>query len=266
MPIHPTAIVDRTAEVDSTAEIGAYAIVEPAVRIGARTRIYAHAYLAQGTTLGQGCQIHPFAVVGHLPQDYKYKGEPSYLTVGDETVIREHVAIHRGTVPGSTTVIGRRCLLMCTAHVAHNCEIADDVIVAGTLSGHVEVGPRAFVSACGVHQFVRIGELAMLGGGARITVDVPPFMTAVERNRVIGPNVVGLRRAGLPAEERHELRQAFQRLYRSGLPFPEALEQVAQMVQTGAGRRFVAFLRAPSRRGFLISRSGAANRPEQTSV
>ncbi len=263
MPIHPTAIVDRTAEIDATAEIGAYAIVEPHVRIGARTRVYPQAYIAEGTTLGQGCQIHPCAVVGHLPQDYKYKGEPSYLTIGDETVVREHVAIHRGTMPGSTTVIGRRCLFMCTAHVAHNCMVADDVIVAGTLSGHVEVGPRAFVSACVVHQFVRVGELAMLGGGARITVDVPPFMTAIERNRVIGPNVVGLRRAGFLAEERHELRQAFQRLYRSGLAFPEALEQVAQMVQTDAGRRFVAFLRAPSKRGILISRPGTGARPEQ---
>ncbi len=263
MAIHSTAIVDRSAEIDPSADIGPYAIVEPDVRVGAHTRVYAHAYVAQGTTLGPGCQVHPFAVVGHLPQDYKFKGEPSYLTIGDETVVREHVAIHRGTMPGSTTVIGRRCLFMCTSHVGHNCIIADDVIVAGTLSGHVEVGPRAFISACAIHQFVRVGELAMLGGGARIFVDVPPFMTAIERNRVIGPNVVGLRRAGFPAEDRHELRQAFQRLYRSGLAFPEALEQVAQMVQTDAGRRLVAFLRAPSRRGFLISRSGTTGRPER---
>jgi UDP-N-acetylglucosamine acyltransferase len=264
MPIHPTAIIDKSAEIELTADIGPYAIVERGVRIGAGTRLYGHAYVAEGTTLGARCEVHPFAVLGHVPQDFKYQGEPSYLEVGDETVVREHVAIHRGTIPGSTTVIGKRCFIICTAHVGHNCIVADDVTIAGTLAGHVEVGPRAFVSACHVHQFVRIGELAMLGGGARIMMDVPPFMTAVERNQVVGPNVVGLRRAGLGNAERLELRQAYQKLYRSRLPFPAALEQVAQMVQTAVGQRLVAFLRAPSKRGIIVSRPALGDAAEPT--
>jgi UDP-N-acetylglucosamine acyltransferase len=262
MPIHPTAIIDKTAEIDPTADIGPYAIVERGVRIGAGTRLYGHAYVAEGTTLGARCQVHPFAVLGHLPQDFKYRGEPSYLEVGDETVIREHVAVHRGSMPGSTTVIGCRCLIMCTAHVGHNCIVADGATIAGTLAGHVEIGPRAFVSGCAVHQFVRIGELAMLGGGARVFMDVPPFMTAIERNQVVGPNVVGLRRAGFTSAERLEIRQVFQKLYRSRLAFPDALEQAAQMVQTAPGQRLVAFLRAPSKRGIIVSRPALGDAAE----
>jgi UDP-N-acetylglucosamine acyltransferase len=191
-------------------------------------------------------------VLGHVPQDLKWKPVPTYLTVGDGTIVREHVAVHRGTTPGSTTVIGKRCFLICTAHVGHNCTIGDDAIIAGLVAGHVEIGPRVFVSGgVVVHQFVRIGELAMIGGGARIGVDLPPFMTAIERNRVTGPNVVGLRRAGLTSEERFELRQCYTLMYREGLTFPQAVERIAALVKTPAGQRLLAFLQAPSKRGFL---------------
>ncbi len=252
MPIHPTAIIDRTAEIDPTAEIGAYAIVEKNVRVGPQTRLYAHAYVAEGTTLGQGCQIHPFAVVGHLPQDLKWEGAPSFTQVGDETVVREHATIHRGTTPSSTTIVGRHCYIMSTGHIGHNCVIGDHVIVANgaLLSGHVEAGPRAFVSGNSVvHQFARIGELAMIAGLARVPKDVPPFMLLGPAG-VVGPNVVGLRRAGLTSEERQELRQCYRVLYRSGLHFPEAVQRVADMVRTSPGRRLAEFLHAPSKRGF----------------
>jgi UDP-N-acetylglucosamine acyltransferase len=257
MPIHPTAIIDKSAEIAPSAEIGAYAIVERNVHIGAETRLYPHAYISEGTTLGRGCQIHPFAVVGHLPQDLKYKGETSFTQIGDNTVVREHATIHRGTMPGSTTIVGSRCYIMSTGHVGHNCVIGDDVIIAnsGLVSGHVDVGNRAFVSGnVSIHQFVRIGELAMIGGGATVATDVPPFMTVIERNYVSGPNVVGLRRAGFASAERLELRQAYKTLYRSGLAPGVALEQVAQAVCTGPGQRLVAFLRAPSRRGVMRDR------------
>lgn len=253
MAIHPTAIVDRRAELDPSVEVGAYAVIAADVRVGAGTRIYPHAYISEGTTLGQRCQVHPFAVVGHHPQDLKWQQQPSYTQIGDETIIREGAQVHRGTMPESTTIVGRRVYLMATGHVGHNCVIGDDVIIAnaGLVSGHVEIGPRAFVSGCAViHQFVRIGELAMIGGGVRVSTDVPPFML-VTPDGLAGTNVVGLHRAGFTAQQRQELRQAYKTLFRSGLPFARALAQVAETVQTDAGRRLVEFLRTPSRRGIM---------------
>ncbi len=256
MPIHPTAIVDRTAEIDPTADIGAYAVVEPDVRIGPEVRLYPHAYISRGTTLGPRCQIHPFAVVGHLPQDLKFSGEPTYTEVGADTVVREHATIHRGTMPGSKTLVGHHCYIMATGHIGHNCTVGNHVIIAnaGLIGGHITLGDRAFVSGCAViHQFTRIGELAMIGGGCRVTKDVPPFM-------IVGPqgpfnvNVVGLRRAGYSSEERLELRECFRILYREETFFPRAIERVAEKVRTAPGRRLVEFLQAPSKRGYLRKR------------
>jgi UDP-N-acetylglucosamine acyltransferase len=256
--IHPTAIVDKHAELDPTVEVGAYAIIEAGVQIGPETRVYPHAYISGGTRLGRGCQIHPFAVVGHHPQDLKWEGTPSYTEIGDETIIREGAQVHRGTMPESTTVVGKRVYIMATGHVGHNCEIGDDVIIAnaGLASGHVQIGNRAFVSGCALlHQFVRIGELAMIGGGARVPCDVPPFVM-VGPNGIIGPNVVGLRRAGIAPQERQEIRAAYKILFRSGLELPKALARVAEMVTTDPGRRLVEFLQAPSKRGLLRFKGG----------
>lgn len=260
MSIHPTAIVDRSAEIDPSADIGAYALVEAGVKIGAHTKIYPHAYISEGTTLGQRCQIHPFAVVGHHPQDLKWDGAPSYAEIGDGTVIREGAQVHRGTTAESTTVVGKRVYIMATGHVGHNCVIGDDVVIAnaGLVSGHVHVGDRAFVSGCAViHQFTRVGELAMLGGGVRVPADVPPFML-VTPDGIVGPNLVGLRRAGFAREERQEIRAAYKILFRSGLRFSDAVAQVAEMVETDPGRRLTEFLRAPSKRGLMRFRSRAA--------
>lgn len=257
MPIHPTAIVDSSAEVDPAAEIGAYAVVERNVRIGEGTRLYPHAYVAEGTTLGRRCQIHPFAVVGHLPQDVKFAGEPTFTEVGDETIVREHASIHRGTMPGSTTVVGRRCFIMATAHIGHNCVVGDDVVLVNgaLLAGHVQVGQRAFISGnVAVHQFVRVGEFVILGGRVTaIAVDVPPFMR-VEPAGPVGLNLVGLRRAGFSPEELRELRECHRILYRGGLMLSHALARVATRVRTGPGRRLVEFLRSPSQRGHLSLR------------
>ncbi len=260
MPIHPTAIVDSTAEIDPSVEIGAYAIVEPNVRIGPDTRLYPHAYVSRGTTLGRCCQIHPFAVVGHLPQDVKYKDEPSYTQVGDETIVREHASIHRGTEPESTTVVGSGCFLMATAHVGHNCVLGDNVVMVNNskLAGHVHVGDRAILGGnVGVHQFCRIGDLVMLSGKApAIYRDIPPFML-VDIPGVAGLNVVGLRRAGFDQAARHELRECHRLLYRSGLAWSDAVERVVSLVQTEAGQRLVAFLQAPSKRGYMgLNRHG----------
>lgn len=267
MAIHATAIVDPTVEVDPSAEIGAYAIVEGDTRIGAGTRIYPHAFVGQYTTIGAGCHIHPFSVVGHVPQDQKFDGSVSFTTIGDETTIREGATIHRGAIPEGTTVVGSRCLIMSMAHVGHDCVIGDDVKLANSalLAGHVECADKAFVSGnSGVHQFVRIGELAIIGGGLRVTGDVLPFMMDGP-NGIVGPNVVGMRRAGLGAADRQEIRWCHRMLFRSQYTFSEAIDKIAEEVKTEPGTKLVEFLRGPTKRGFMgfkLKNRYKSNRPE----
>lgn len=268
MPIRSTACVDKSAEIDPTASIGAYAIIEAGVKIGADTRVFSHAYISEGTTIGERCQIHPFAVVGHHPQDTKWDGSPSYTVIGDETVIREGAQVHRGTEPDSTTRVGSRVYMMANSHVAHNCTVGDDVTIANgaLLAGHVQIGSKAFISGnVVIHQFVRVGELAMLGGGSRVPNDAPPFMMVVPEG-VVGVNLVGLRRAGMSREERQELRTAYKTLYRSDSQFKDAIAQVVETVRTDPGRRLAAFLQAPSKRGMLRyrGRADATESGEQT--
>lgn len=257
MPIHPTAIIDRSAEIDPSADIGAYSVVEQNVRVGPRVRLYAHTYVSEGTALGADCQVHPFAIVGHPPQDLKFTGEPSFTEVGEGSVLREHVSIHRGTVPGSTTVVGRRCFVMSAGHIGHNCVVGDDVVIASgaVLGGHAVVGDRAFISGnAALHQFVRVGELCMVAGVVAVLQDVPPFMTVGRPPHVTGPNVVGLRRAGLSNEERQEIRHCHRLLYRSGVPLPKAIAQLGDHIRTDPGRRLLEFLQAPSKRGLMRAR------------
>jgi UDP-N-acetylglucosamine acyltransferase len=252
MAIHPTAIVDRRAELDPSAEVGAYAIIEGDVQIGAETRIAPHVLIGTGTRIGQRCRIHSFAAVGDLPQDLKFDGSRTYVSIGDETVIREHASVQRGSTPESTTVVGRRCYIMSTGHVGHNCTLGDDVVLVNgaLLAGHVTVESRATLGGnAAVHQFARIGELAMVGGLTRIIRDVPPFMIAGPYG-VVGPNSVGMRRAGFSPAERQEIRECYRVLYRSQRLFRDAVECVAEQVRTEPGRRLVAFLRGPSKRGF----------------
>ncbi len=260
MAIHPTAIIDKRAEIDSTAEIGPYAIIEGEVHVGANTRVYPHAYLTGWTEIGPNCSIHPGAVVGHEPQDLKYKGEKSYCRIGQGTVIRESVSIHRGTEPGSVTEVGAECFLMANSHIGHNCRVDENVILANgaLLAGHVTVGKGAFLSGnSGAHQFVRIGELAMIGGLAVVTTDLPPCFMAVERDRCVGINLVGMRRAGFNAAERKEIKHAYRTLYRSGLPFLQVVERLAAELVTEPGKRLVEFLQAPSKRSIISSQRDA---------
>lgn len=253
MAIHPTAVVDRRANVDPTAEIGPYAIIDGPVCIGPGTKIYPHAYLTGWTEIGANCRIHPFAVVGHEPQDLAFKGEESYCRIGDETIIREGVSIHRGTDPGSATVVGEHCFIMANAHVAHNCQVGDDVKLVNlvALGGHVHVASGAFLGGgVEVHQFCRIGELVMVRGLAEIYKDVPPYFLAARDGYCAGLNVVGMRRAGFTPEQRQDVQQAYRILYRSGIKFTEAVEKLADAVTTDAGRRVLDFVREPSKRGF----------------
>lgn len=265
MPIHPTAIVDKRAEIDDSVEIGAYAIVESGVKIAAGCRLFPHAYISQGTTLAERVTVHPFAVVGHHPQDLAWKETPSYTVIGAGSVLREHSTVHRGTPPETTTVVGKRCFLMSTAHIGHNCAVGDDVKLANSAcaGGWVTIGDGCFLSAGAmIHQFVRIGKLCMVSGASRITNDLVPFMTVLPHGP-IGPNVIGLRRAGLSAEARAEIRQAHRLLFRSGLLVKDALERLAATAKTQPAHELIEFLRAPSKRGIFrlrqSGRSGAAS-------
>lgn len=259
MKIHATAIFDPRAEIDSDVEIGAYAVIDGPARIHKGACLRPKAMVTGWTEIGARCVIHSNACIGEAPQDRAYAGDRSFCRIGADTVIREGVTVHRGTAPESATVIGERCLLMVNAHVGHNCQVSDDVVIVNgaVLGGHVSVGPRAFLSGMvGIHQFVRIGELAMIGGMVKVVMDVPPFFTVGGAGEACtGVNIVGLRRAGLNPEEREELRDAYRLLYRSGALFRSAVEELAARVKTEPGRRLVEFLRSPSRRGVISGRS-----------
>ncbi|MFO0972345.1 MAG: acyl-ACP--UDP-N-acetylglucosamine O-acyltransferase [Phycisphaerae bacterium] len=271
MPIHATAIIDRQAEVDSSADIGPFVVIEGAVRIGPRCKIYPNAYLSGWTELGADVQVHPNAVVGHLPQDFHFSGERSYCRIGDGTIIREGASVHRGTQPESWTTVGKNCFILASAHIGHNCVVGDGAKIynCAALSGHVEVGQNAIVSGYSlVHQFVRIGDYVMIGGGSRITKDVPHFFAAYGESECYGYNVIGLRRSGqFSTVEIAEVKLAYRTLYRSGLLFRAAVEELAAAVQTRTGRAIVAFLTAPSKRGIVgPSRNGSEEADASASV
>jgi UDP-N-acetylglucosamine acyltransferase len=216
MPIHPTAIVSPAAEIHPDAAIGPYVVIDGAVRIGARTRVMAHAYLTGWTEIGEDNVIHPGAVIGHEPQDIAFTGAESYLRIGNRNVLREHSQVHRGTGEGTATVIGDDNFLMHNAHVAHNCRIGNRVIIAGgaLIAGHASVEDLAFISGnCVVHQHVRIGQLAIMRGLSRTSRDVPPFCLLDGTHTVRGVNVLGLRRAGFGADRIRMIQQAFRTLF-----------------------------------------------------
>lgn len=254
LKIHATALVDPAAEIGEDAEIGPYAIVEPGVTIGARTKLWAHAYLCSGTRVGSDCVIHMGAVVGHAPQDFSYKGEPTGAVVGNGVVVRENVTIHRATKPANPTTVGDGCFLMAGSHVAHDCQLGKGVILANgaQLAGHVEIGNGAIVSGnVVIHQFVRIGRLAILSGGSRFGMDVPPYLIGDGTNAVTSLNAVGLRRSKeISDAERPQIKAAYKLLYRSELDLKEALARLKAEFDSPAVKAWVAFFEHPTKRGF----------------
>lgn len=228
--VHPTAVIDASAELDDGVAVGPYAVIGPRVVVGAGTTIGPHAVLVQDVRIGRANQVDAGAVIGGAPQHRKYAGERASVRIGDRNVIREHVTIHRGFGEGTATEIGDDNILMASVHVGHNCRIgAQAVIVNGSmLAGFVVVDDQANVSGLvGVHQYVRIGRLAMVGPVSIVRQDVPPFVvTAGSTARAYGLNTVGLTRAGIDAPHREAIKQAFALLYRQRLAVPTALARM----------------------------------------
>ncbi len=255
MSIHPTAVIDPEAEVDSEVEIGPYVVIEGPVKIRRGTRVMAHAYLTGWTEIGEANEIHPGAALGGAPQDKAYKGEESYLSIGDHNIIREHVQIHRGTVAGSSTTIGSDNFLMANSHVGHNCKLGNNTVLANgaLLGGHAEVGNNVFVSGnCVVHQFVRIGDYALMRGLSGTSRDVPPYAIVDWQHTVRGVNVVGLKRAGFDERRIREIRDAFQVLFRKGRNLSLAVKELEVRGRAGADvSALLEFIRS-SKRGVCV--------------
>ncbi|MFT3828463.1 MAG: acyl-ACP--UDP-N-acetylglucosamine O-acyltransferase [Opitutaceae bacterium] len=235
------------------------AIIEEGVELGRDCVIQAHSILRRGTVLGERVTVHPFAVIGGDPQDLRFDATtPSGVTIGSGTTVREHVTVNRSTKAGAATIVGERCFLMAACHVAHDCVVGDDVVIANAvlLAGHVHVGDRCFLGGSAVfHQFARIGEGAIISGASRVAMDVPPFAMAAERNELIGLNLVGLKRRGVPREAIREIKDAFRAVYFT----PGNIRTVAAEAlgsgrfRSAEARRFLEFF-ASGKRGFVRAR------------
>ena len=231
--IHPTAVVDPKAEIDDDVEVGPYTIIEKGAIIGPGTRIRSHVFIGEGTQIGKKCQIFQFASVGEAPQALAYRGEKTYLILGDQNIVREYVTLNRGTAPGGgKTVIGHNSLFMAYSHVAHDCHLGNHVILANgaTLAGHIMIEDHAIVGGLSaIHQFCQIGAHAMISGLTGIAQDVPPYMTAAgSRAKLYGLNTVGLKRFKFSEETLRALKKAYRIIFRSNLTLENALKQVEE--------------------------------------
>lgn len=261
MPVHPTAIIHETATLASNVEVGAYAIIEPHVSIGAGARIAAHTIIRKGSVLAEGVQVDSFAVVGGLPQDTSFNDTcNSGVKIGARTVLREHVTVNRSTREGGVTLVGADCFLMAGAHIGHDCVVGEHVIIANDvlLAGHVSIGDWCFLGGSSVyHQFLRVGAYAMVSGGGRMSHDVPPFVTAAERNGAYGLNLIGLKRRGFSKEEISDIKRAYRTVYLSDNGSPVRAAQAAldtDSSTTARGHEFLSFVASATARSVIRSR------------
>ncbi|MBT3334278.1 MAG: acyl-ACP--UDP-N-acetylglucosamine O-acyltransferase [Rhodospirillaceae bacterium] len=252
--IHPTAIVEAGAELGDGVKIGPFCTVSAQARLGDGVVLDSHVVVAGNTTIGPNNRVYPFAAIGTAPQDTKYAGEPSELILGANNVIREHVTMHPGTVGGgSVTRVGNNCLIMVGVHVAHDCQVADHVILVNNviLGGHVEVQDHAILGGMSaVHQFVRIGRHAMVGGKSAVDADVIPYGSVLgNRAYLSGLNIVGLKRRGFERDEIHGLRAAYRLLFAQEGTMQERIVDVAAMFADHEQvMEIVAFIQADSSR------------------
>ena len=257
MPIDPSAVIAPTARVDPNAEIGPqvvigeYAVIESHVTIGAYTRLEPYVYVKRWTTLGERNEISAGTALGTDPLDKGFTGARSYLKIGNGNKIREHYTISRGTAPESETILGDENYIMTSGHIAHNCRIGNRTVIASCalVAGYVEVEDQAFISGgVVIHQYSKIGRLAMIGGNTRVNSDVPPYFLYSDFNIAAkGLNIVGLRRAGFKASDVAALKTAYKILYRSGLKLEDALARIEAEAPTGHTRHLLSFIRSSKR-------------------
>lgn len=263
--IHPSAVVDPKAKIADDVVIGPLCVVGPNVELGSGTELVGQCAITGYTTLGKNNKVFPFAALGHPPQDLDWEGEPSFLKIGDNNHFREGFTAHPGTKPGSETVIGNNCFFMNNSHIAHNCKIGNNVImVNGSIAGgYVEVADNVLLSGnAAIHQFCRIGRLAMMGGLTATSKDLPPFMTCFSKtNSVSGLNLVGLKRNGISKDAIRALKNIHRIFFRSNTPTRKAIKQVENDAALSAFpevQEFIDFVKS-SKRGIVSSRIFAGN-------
>ncbi len=251
--IHETALISPKSNVGSDVKIGPYTVIGDDVTIGDGTTIGAHTVIEPFVTIGSNCKIFQFAAIGAEPQVLKFDGQETHVVIGNNTIIREFVTIHRGTTEASgLTKIGNNNLLMAYTHVAHDCNIGDHVVLANntTLAGHITIGNHATVGGLvAIHQFVRIGDYAFVGGKSAVVKDIPPFVIASgDRARLHGLNRVGLKRYGFTPEAMTALKKTYRIIFRYGLTLNEAIERVsAEVDPVKEVEAMISFIKASSR-------------------
>ncbi|WP_159993546.1 acyl-ACP--UDP-N-acetylglucosamine O-acyltransferase [Roseomonas sp. 18066] len=268
--IHPTAIVAPGASIGAGCRIGPYCMIGPDVVLGRDVVLVSHVVIDGHASIGDAVQVSPFATIGMAPQDLKYKGEPTRVVVGPRTQIREHATIHRGSVGGhGVTTVGPDCLIMCTAHVGHDCTLDHHVILANNvmLGGHVHVGDTVFVGGgAAIHQFVRIGRQVVVGGMSGVEADIIPFGAVMgNRARLTGLNLIGLKRRGFPRPQINILRAAFRSLFRHAGQLQDRIQVVeADHGQDPVVQEILTFMRADSHRGLCRARRVAVEDDDAT--
>jgi UDP-N-acetylglucosamine acyltransferase len=250
--VHPSAVVDPDAELGEGVVVGPWSIIGPRVRVGDGTVVASHVLLERDTTVGADCRLHQGAVLGTDPQDLKFRGEDTILVVGDRTVIREYATLNRGTADLGRTVVGDDCLLMAYSHIAHDCQIGNNVVISNAVNmgGHVFIEDWAIVGGLtAIHQFVRIGAHAFVGGASRTSQDVPPYTKAAGSPcKLYGLNTVGLDRRGFSAEVRQALKKAYRTVFQSSLPLSQGLVQAEKEAEDFPEvRQFLTFIRTSER-------------------
>jgi UDP-N-acetylglucosamine acyltransferase len=252
--IHPTAIIDPKAEISEGVEIGPYSVIEKNVLIGEGTKIGPHVVIREGTYIGKQCQISQFASIGEAPQFLGYKGEKTFLQIGDHNIIREFVTLHRGTIKGGgKTIIGNENFLMAYSHVAHDCQIGNQVVMANgaTLAGHILIEDCAIIGGLvAVHQFCRVGTYAIVGGLTGVLLDIPPYTKAQgDIARLFGLNTIGLKRANFSEETLKALKKAYRIIFRSSLTLEKAMKRVVEdeISQKPEVQHFLQFIQCSKR-------------------
>ncbi|MBN2190945.1 MAG: acyl-ACP--UDP-N-acetylglucosamine O-acyltransferase [Candidatus Aureabacteria bacterium] len=246
MKIHPTAIIGQNVKLAEDVEIGPYSVIEGDIDIGRKNKVYPFVHIKGKGAIGEGNEIHTGAVIGDIPQDINYEGEKSSFKIGSNNNIREMVTVNVGSSEKSPTVIGNNNFIMACAHVAHDCVLGDNIVMANAtlLAGHVVIFDQVFISGgVVIHQFCRIGRCSMISGNSRISKDVPPFIMVAERNEVYGINTIGMKRNSYPRETINEIKEIYKIYYKKGINKHNAIDKIKSIgFKTSEAGEFIEFI------------------------